>query len=353
MDSKKALITGISGQDGYYTVKLLLSKNYEIFGILRRKQESSYGNLMNLPESDLNKITFFEGDINDMSFIMNVIKSIKPDEVYHLAGQTFLKYSFSNPEITFQTNFIATYYLLESIKVFSKDTKFFFTSSSEVFGNSLDKTQTISTKFNPINPYGISKAIAFHLVKMYRDVYGIFAVNGICFNHESEFRGPEFVTRKISMFVANYSKTLQGFLEMGNLDATRAWGHSEDFVEGFWLSLQQSKAKDYIFAHEETNSIRDFIQEAFKVIGREIKFMGEGLNEVGIDCSNQHIVLRIHQDMMRPKDIYHSHGESSITKKELNWNPKVKIHDLVRRMVLNDIRLIEKKKKNSGFSPKL
>ena len=353
MNTKKALITGISGQDGYYIVKLLLLKNYEIFGILRRKSESAYGNLLKLSDHDRNKIKFLEGDINDMIFIINIINDIKPDEIYHLAAQSFLQYSFSNPEITFQTNFFATYYFLESIKAFSKDTKFFFTCSSEIFGNSIDKIQTISTRLNPVNPYAISKASSFHLVKMYRDVYGIFAVNGICYNHESEFRGPEFVTRKISMFVANYAKTLQGTLEMGNLDAQRAWGHAEDFVQGFWLSLQQPIARDYIFAHEETNSVREFIQEAFKVIGRSIQWIGDGVDEVGIDSLNQKIVVKINREMMRPIDVHHSYGESSLTKKQLNWSPNVKIQDLVKRMVLNDMRIIEEKFKNSEFSAKL
>ena len=349
MNPKKALITGISGQDGYHIVKLLLSKNYEVYGILRRKTTDRFGNLSSLPEQDLKKIKFLDGDITDMSFIISIMKTVKPDEVYHLAAMSFVQYSFFNPETTYKTNFIATYYLLESIKAFSKDTKFFFACSSESYGNSEDKIQSLSTRFAPVSPYGISKASSFHLVKMYREVYGLFAVNGISFNHESEFRGPEFVTRKISMFVGSYAKTHQGVLEMGNLEARRDWGHSEDFVEGFWLSLQKPKPQDYIFANNVTNSVREFIDAAFKVIGREIKWQGEGLNEVGIDTGSQKIVVRVSKEFFRHRDINLLFGDSSLARKELNWSTKVKFQDLVRRMVQNDVRLAEAK---SG-SPKL
>ena len=280
---KTALISGITGQDGFFLARFLLQKNYKVFGIIRRKSSHEIGNLMYLTSEEYEKLTIFSGDVTDFVFIQELIKSIQPDEIYHLAGQSFVKYSFSNPSITFQTNYFSTFYLLESIRLHSQKSKFYFACTSEVFGNSDEIPLSIYSKMDPVSPYGLSKLSAYFLIKQYRKNYFIFAVNGISFNHESEYRGEDFVTRKISKFVALYEKKLEGELEIGNVNAKRDWGHSEDYVKGFWLSLQQNEPRDYIFATGTSYSVKDFINAAFTQIGFELEWQGEGCDEKAID----------------------------------------------------------------------
>lgn len=333
---KIALIAGITGQDGFYLTQYLLQKNYKIYGIIRRKSSNDIGNLVHLTPEQMRKVTICEGDVLDFVFLRDLIKSIQADEIYHLAGQSFVKYSFSNPIITFQTNFFSTLYFLESIRLHSAKSKFFFACTSETFGNSNETPLRIESKMDPVSPYGISKLSAFLLVKQYRRNSQIFAVSGVSFNHESEFRGEEFVTRKISKFVANYEKTLEGVLEIGNLHARRDWGHSEDYVKGFWLSLQQKEPKDYVFATGTSFSVKDFINAAFKLIGRELEWQGESYDEKAIDIRKNTVVVRVDTKLLRPQDIENLKGDTEHTRKTLGWVANIQFEELVRRMVQND-----------------
>lgn len=337
---KKVIITGITGQDGYFLTKLLLKKNYEVYGINRRKTGTLYGNLHSLEPEEFKQINFLYGDIMDMKFIFDSIKQIQPDEIYHLAAQSFVHYSFQNPEITYKTNFLASYYLLEGIKLFSPKTAFFMACTSEIFGN-LDYTPLrIPSELRPASPYGISKAACFYLVQMYRESYGLYAVNGVSFNHESEMRGEDFVTRKVTIFVAQYEATKKGILELGNLYSKRDWGHSEDFVRGFHDSLQQPKARDYIFATGKSYSVKDFLNVAFKEIGVSIVWEGKGVNEVGIDKATNQVMIKVSPKFLRENDIDMLQGDASDTKKALKWDFKIDFPELVKRMVDNDRKLL-------------
>jgi len=320
--SKKILISGIAGQDGSYLADLLLEKKYEVYGIVRKNTQDRLSNI----KHTIDNIKLYEGDITDQTFINTTIKDIQPDELYHLASQSFVAKSFVNPYMTLHSNIFGTLNILESIRKLSDKTKLYFAGSSEMFGKVQESPQTEKTAFYPRSPYGVSKATGFDLCRNYRESYGLFISNGILFNHESERRGIEFVTKKITDTVARIKyngahapKATE--LVLGNIDTKRDWGYAENYVEAMWLMLQQDKPDDYVIATGETHSVREFVIEAF--------------NYVGLDYTKYLI-----QDakFMRPAEVDFLVGDASKAKKFLGWEPKVKFKDLVKIMMEYDCK---------------
>jgi GDPmannose 4,6-dehydratase len=278
----KALITGITGQDGYFLSQLLLQKGYEVYGVVRRNSSKSLGTLSRLPEDVRREIRLLEGDVTDTGFMNRIVSEIKPDEFYHLAAQSFVAYSFANPSATYDTNIGGTLNVVNAIKDYSPRTRLYFAASSEMFGKPEVVPQNEETPFRPRSPYAVSKLAGYWTVKVYREAYGIFASNGILFNHESEVRGPEFVTRKISLGVARIAHGSTEPIVLGNLSAVKDWGYARDYVEGMWAMLQQEKPDDFVLGTGEAHTVREFATEAFRVVGIDVRWEGEGLNEVGV-----------------------------------------------------------------------
>lgn len=323
---KIALITGILGQDGPYLAKLLLEKNYEVYGLMRRYSNPNFSNTDYLGITD--KINFVSGDMTDESSILNIIKTIRPDEVYNLAAQSFVGASWEQSKVTTEVNSLGVLYLLNAIKYFSPSTKFYQASTSEMFGNSHNNgLQTEETPFHPRSPYAISKLYGYWITINFRESYGMFCANGILFNHESPIRGMEFVTRKISDGVARIKLGLANEIRLGNLDSKRDWGFAGDYVEAMWLMLQQKEPDDYIISTGETHSIRDFLNIAF--------------NHVGIKDWKKYV--KIDPRFKRPSELFSLHGKSNKAKKILNWKPKVKFDKLVKMMVDADLKRLSKK----------
>jgi GDPmannose 4,6-dehydratase len=277
-------------------------------------------------------------DINDKSSIEKLIKELQPDELYHLAAQSFVFLSFTNTQETYDTNIGGTLNIINAVREFSPKTRVYFAGSSEMFGRSNKSPYTEETPFCPESPYAISKVSGFWIMKKYRENYGIFAANGILFNHESEMRGKDFVTKKIALGVANISRGKQEFIELGNIDSKRDWGYAKDYVKGMWLMLQQKKASDYVIATGEAHSIRDFVEEAFKITGVKIKWRGSGVNEEGINEKTGKVIVKINPAFCRPVDSACVVGDYSKAKRDLGWEPKIKFKELVRIMVENELK---------------
>lgn len=332
---KKALITGISGQDGYFLTQLLLEKGYEVHGIVRRNSQASLGTLESVERKD--EVIVHWGDITDDIFVSSVFKENSFDEVYHLAAQSFVALSFTNPRQTYDANIGGTLNIVNAIKDNSPQTKMYFAATSELYGKVKETPQNEDTPFHPRSPYGIAKLAGFWTVKNYRESYDLFMSNGILFNHESEFRGPEFVTRKITLGVANIKKGEQECIELGNLDAKRDWGYAKDYVEGMWLMLQHEKPDDFVLATGEHNSIRDFVEQAFNAIGKTIVWEGSGVDEVGKD-EEGNVLVKVNPDFYRPAEVELLKGDSSKAKEVLGWTPKTPLKELVKIMVENDLR---------------
>lgn len=339
---KKALITGITGQDGYFLSKLLLSKGYEVHGIIRRNSSMHQGTLEKLNPEERQLIKIHYGDITDNNFIVNVVEKTRPDEVYHLAAQSFVGYSFENPTFTYHNNIMGTLNVLNAVKEKAKDAKLYFAATSELFGRTTIKPQSEETPFMPNSPYAISKLAGYWTTKSYREAYNLFFCNGILFNHESEVRGPEFVTRKISMGVAKISIGDTGPLILGNLNSRKDWGYAKDFVDGMYSMLQQEKADDFVLATGEQHTVREFVEEAFKIVGKNIEWEGEGINEIGRDPNTHDVIVKVDKTFFRPIEAENFLGDYSKAKKILNWEPKTKFRDLVKIMVENDISLLKK-----------
>jgi|TARA_B100001971_G_C18252302_1_gene579250 GDPmannose 4,6-dehydratase len=331
-NKKKALITGITGQDGYYLAKFLLNKGYEVYGMYRRSSLEVEARIFELRD----KIKLVEGDLIDPTSIIRILKEIKPTEVYNLAAQSFVPSSWTQPLATAQMTALGALNILESIRLFDKNIKYYQASSSEMFGKVMETPQTEKTPFYPRSPYGVAKVYAYWITKNYRESYGIYASNGILFNHESPKRGKQFVTRKISHSVAKIKLGMQEYFELGNLDAKRDWGFAEDFVEAMWMMLQQDKPNDFIVATNETHSVREFVEEAFKIVDMPITWEGEGINEVG--KFNGKIVIKINPKFYRPVDVDLLLGDYSKAKEELGWEPKTKFKELVKMMVESDLK---------------
>lgn len=337
---KKVLITGITGQDGSYLAELLLEKDYEVFGVVRRKSMLGYGNAEHLR----GKVKFIHADMTDIVSLINAMNISGAEEVYNLAAQSFVGSSWDNPVTTTDINAIGVVNMLEAIRTVKPQARFYQASTSEMFGLVQEVPQTEKTPFYPRSPYGVAKLYGHWITKNYRESFGMYACSGILFNHESERRGKEFVTRKITDAVARIKFGLQDVLELGNLDAKRDWGHSEDYVKAMWLMLQQDEADDYVIATNETRTVREFVEMAFKVADINIEWSGEGVNEIGKDKANGKTVVRINPEFFRPAEVELLLGNPAKAEKNLGWVRNIPFEQLVERMVKNDLKIVEQGK---------
>ena len=333
---KKAFITGATGQDGSYLCELLLEKGYEVHAIIRRSSVFTTPRLRNV-WGHANFHTY-HGDLTDSSNLHRLISSIEPDEVYNLGAQSHVAVSFELPEYTAEVDAVGTARLLDAIRDSKVQTKFYQASTSELFGG-LPETapQSESTPFYPKSPYGAAKLYAYWLTVNYRESYGMFAVNGILFNHEGPRRGETFVTKKISQAVARITQGKQKNLVLGNLDAKRDWGYAKEYVEAMWLMLQQEKPIDLVIATGKTYTIRQFVEWCFDVVGVEIEWQGTGVEEKGIDKKTGKILIEVSEKYYRPAEVEHLHGDPSLAKRVLGWKPKTYGRDLAKKMVEYDL----------------
>lgn len=338
---KKALITGIRGQDGAYLAKLLLEKGYEVWGADRRSGEGSNWRLKELGIDNQVKIVYT--DLLELTNIKRVIEKIEPDEVYNLAAQSFVQASFELPILTSDINALGVLRILEVLRTVKPDTKFYQASSSEMFGKVQEIPQNEKTPFYPRSPYAVSKLFGHWITVNYRESYGMFACSGILFNHESPLRGIEFATRKITYSVARIKYGLQDKLILGNLDAKRDWGYAPEYVEGIWLMLQQGEPDDYVLATGESHSVREFVEIAFGITGYKIEWSGEGVNEKGIDANTGKILIEVSPEFYRPADVEFLVGDYSKAERKLGWRPKVNFYELVEIMVKSDLNRISNK----------
>lgn len=343
---KRALITGVTGQDGSYLAELLLEQGYEVYGLVRRKSKLDFGNLEGTAAKE--KVHFIFGDITDMAAMINAIREAQPDEVYNLAAQSFVAQSFKEPVASANITGVAVANILEAIRTIKPDTKFYQASTSEMFGGCIEDQEegfdgyTEKSFFHPRSPYGVAKLYAHWITRNYREGYGMFACSGILFNHESERRGHEFVTRKITDAAARIKLGVQDCLELGNMDAKRDWGHSKDYVKAMWLMLQQDKPADYVIASHETHTVREFVELSFKALGIDVKWQGEGVDEIGIDAATGKTIVKINTKFYRPAEVSLLLGNPTEAERELGWVREVSFNELVNRMVRNDLALVEK-----------
>ena len=340
-NGKRALVTGITGQDGSYLAELLLSKGYEVFGMVRRASSFNTGRIDHIyqdPHEPDVRLRLVHGDLSDGSSVDQLVKTIRPDEIYNLAAQSHVRVSFDIPEYTSNITALGCIRLLVAVRETELDCRFYQASSSEMFGQAVESPQTERTPFHPRNPYGCAKAFAFHATRNYREAFGMFAVNGIMFNHESPRRGETFVTRKITRGVARIRAGLVECLYLGNLAARRDWGFAGDYVEAMWLMMQADEPDDYVIATGETHSVREFCELAFELAGMPIAWRGKGVEEVGVDA--QGIVrVRIDPRYFRPAEVDALEGDASYARKKLGWKPTVSFTELVRMMVEADLAL--------------
>ncbi len=340
MENKKALITGITGQDGSYLAELLLDKGYEVHGLIRRASTFNTGRIDHLyqdPHVHGVRLFLHYGDLSDASNISRLLEKIKPNEIYHLGAQSHVKVSFDMPEYTADVTGIGTLRLLDAIRESEIKTKFYQASSSEMFGKVAETPQTEDTPFYPRSPYGCAKVFSYWITKNYRESYNIFACNGILFNHESPRRGETFVTRKIVRGLARIKLGLDKKLYLGNLEAKRDWGYAKDYVEGMWRMLQQAEPDDYLLATGETHSVREFVEEATKNLGINLTWQGTGLEEKGINQDTGEIIIKIDPKYFRPAEVDILVGDYGKAKEKLGWEPKVKFHELVKIMAEAEI----------------
>ncbi len=341
-NGKRALVTGITGQDGSYLAELLLGKGYEVWGMVRRASTFNTGRLDHIyqdPHEPDVRLHLVYGDLNDASSLNKLLKIVRPGEIYNLGAQSHVKVSFDVPEYTAEVTGVGAVRLLEAMRELGLDARFYQASSSELFGKAQEVPQTETTPFYPRSPYAAAKAYAFYITRNYREAYGIFAVNGILFNHESPRRGETFVTRKITRAVARIKHGLQDTLYLGNLDANRDWGFAGDFVEAMWLMLQADEADDYVVATGETHSVRQFCQLAFECAGMPITWRGEGQAERGIGDSGR-ILVQVDRGYFRPTEVEHLLGNPAKAKAKLGWTPRVGFEALVTMMVESDLALV-------------
>ena len=336
----KAFITGISGQDGYFLSQLLLSKGYEVHGILRRNSSMTQGTVDLLPENVRKQITIHYGDITDGHFLSTLLEREKPEELYHLAAQSFVGYSFQNALSTYDANIGGTLNVCNAIKDSSPDTRMYFAATSELFGQPKETPQNEMTPFFPRSPYAVSKLAGIWTVRTYREAYRLYMANGILFNHESEVRGPEFVTRKISMAVAKIAHGSKDPVILGNLSAVKDWGYAKDYVDGMWKMLQQDYPDDFVLGTNESHTVREFAEAAFRTIGKTITWKGSGVNEVGLSEDGETLV-KVSREFFRPLESDNYRGDYSKAKRELRWEPRTKFSDLVKIMVESDLKRVE------------
>ena len=334
--SKIALITGITGQDGSYLAEFLLNKKYQVHGIVRRVAlENETHRLWRIAKIK-NKIKFHPGSMESYASLAKIIQKIKPSEIYHLAAQSYVHYSFEDEYSTLNTNINGTHHMLSAIKDFSPKSKFYFAGSSEMYGKVLQIPQTEKTPFYPRSTYGISKVAGFDLTRNYREAYNLFCSNGILFNHESPRRGFEFVTRKITHAVARIKFGLQKDLKLGNMDAKRDWGHAKDYVYAMWLMLQQKEPDDFVIATGKQYSVKQFVNFVSKKLGIKIVWVGKGLKEKGIDALTKKIIIECDKNYFRPLDVNTLLGDAKKARRKLKWKPKIDIIQLVEDMVTEE-----------------
>lgn len=351
---KVALISGITGQDGSFLAEFLLSKGYEVHGIMRRSSSFNTGRIEHLYLEEWVKdmknprqVNLHYGDMTDSSSLIRIIQKLQPDEIYNLAAQSHVKVSFDVPEYTAETDAIGTLRMLEAVRILGleRKTKIYQASTSELFGKVQEVPQRETTPFYPRSPYGVAKQYGFWIVKNYRESYGMFAVNGILFNHESERRGENFVTRKITLAAANIANGLQEKLYLGNLNAKRDWGYARDYVECMWLMLQHERPEDFVIATGEHHSVREFATLAFHYAGIELEWRGEGIDEKGIDKANGKVLVEVDPRFFRPSEVEQLLGDPTKAKTLLGWNPTTTSFDkLVRIMVEHDMKNVKNRK---------
>ena len=346
---KKALITGITGQDGSYLAELLLDKGYEVHGIKRRSSSFNTSRIDHLYQDIHSKDSRFilhYGDLSDSSNLTRLVHDIEPDEIYNLAAQSHVKVSWDCPEYTADCDALGTLRLLEAIRMnnLEKKTKFYQASTSELYGLIQEPIQSETTPFYPRSPYAVAKLYAYWICVNYRESFGLFASNGILFNHESPRRGETFVTRKITMAATKIKVGLQDKLYLGNLDSKRDWGHAKDYVEGMWRILQQDHPDNYVLATGVTTSIRDFCRMTFEELGIDLEFIGEGVNEIGVDRATGKTLIEVDPRYFRPAEVDLLLGDSSKARRELGWKPTYDLRGLVKEMVASDLELAKKEK---------
>lgn len=350
-NKKVALITGITGQDGSFLAEFLLEKGYEVHGIIRRSSSFNTGRIEHLYFNEWVRdmkqnrtINLHYGDMTDSSSLIRIIREVKPTEIYNLAAQSHVKVSFDVPEYTAETDAVGTLRLLEAVRILNREkvTRIYQASTSELYGKVQEVPQSETTPFYPRSPYGCAKLYGFWITKNYRESYGMYAVNGILFNHESERRGETFVTRKITLAVARIVNGLQDKLYLGNLNALRDWGYAKDYVECMWLILQQDEPDDFVIATGEYHSVREFTTLAFRRAGIELEWQGEGVNEKGIDKATGKVLVEVDPKYFRPCEVEQLLGNPNKAKEKLGWNPrKTSFEELINIMVDNDIKKVK------------
>ncbi len=339
---KRALITGITGQDGSYLAEFLLEKGYAVHGLIRRSSLSNLNRIANLCSDPALAGKFFlhEGDLGDASSLKRIVEKVSPHEIYNLAAMSHVKVSFDMPEYTADVDAIGVLRLLDAIRSFDSKIRFYQASTSELYGKIAETPQTEKTPFHPRSPYGVAKLYAYWIVVNYREAYGLHASNGILFNHESPRRGENFVSRKITQGVARIAKGLQEKIVLGNLDAKRDWGYAKDFVEGMWLMLQQDKPEDYVLATGTTTTVRRFAELAFQESGISLRWEGSGVQEKGIDGEGK-LRIEVSPQFFRPAEVDLLIGDAGKAKRELGWTARTSVEELVRMMVQSDIEEID------------
>ncbi|NLL66336.1 MAG: GDP-mannose 4,6-dehydratase [Clostridiaceae bacterium] len=341
---KNALITGITGQDGSYLAELLLEKGYNVYGIMRRKSVVDYGNVEHIKD----KLHFIYADMTDVISLINAMKISQADEVYNLAAQSFVATSWEQPIATAEIDALGVTNMLEAIRTIKPTARFYQASTSEMFGLVQEMPQKETTPFYPRSPYGVAKLYGHWITKNYRESFNLYACSGILFNHESERRGKEFVTRKITDAVARIKLGIQDHLELGNMDSKRDWGHSKDYVKAMWLMLQQETPDDYVIATNETRTVREFVEIAFSHVGITIEWQGTGVDEIGINKSTGKKIVSVNKKFFRPAEVDILLGDPSKAEGALGWKREIPFDELVRRMVENDMELVKQEIKISN-----
>ncbi|MSU09386.1 GDP-mannose 4,6-dehydratase [Veillonellaceae bacterium WCA-693-APC-5D-A] len=342
---KRALITGVTGQDGSYLSEFLLEKGYEVYGLVRRSSVEYHERINHIEKH--NNFHLVYGDLSDSSSIFSLVSSVKPDEIYNLAAQSHVQVSFEVPEYTADIDATGVLRVLEAVRVCGLKDKcrIYQASTSELYGRVEEVPQNENTPFHPYSPYAVAKQYGYWIVKEYREAYNMYCCSGILFNHESERRGETFVTRKITLAAARISQGLQDKLYLGNLSSLRDWGYAKDYVECMWLMLQQKQPEDFVIATGEQHSVRDFCLIAFREVGIDLEFTGEGLEEKGIDKATGKVVIEVSEAFYRPTDVVNLWGDPTKAKALLGWNPvKTSFNDLVKIMVQSDLRKVAMEK---------
>lgn len=339
----KALITGITGQDGSYLAEFLLEKNYEVHGIIRRASLSNTGRIDHIKD----KIILHDGDLTDPSSLIRIINIVQPDQIYNLAAQSHVQVSFDVPEYSGEVDALGTLRVLEAVRILglARKTRIYQASTSELYGKVEETPQKETTPFHPYSPYAVAKQYGFWITKEYREAYGMFACNGILFNHESERRGENFVTRKITLAAGRIAEGLQDHLELGNMDSLRDWGYAKDYVECMWLMLQQDAPDDFVIATGEQHTVRDFTEKTFSVNGMTVRWEGQGFEERGYDAETGKLLVSVNPAWFRPTDVNNLWGDPTKAKTVLGWNPrKTSYEELVEKMAKHDRSLAKKEK---------